>query len=36
MSISQLDAVYRMIWDRGNAPLRARQPYLFEFRIEDA
>jgi hypothetical protein len=35
-SVSQLDAVYRMIWDRCNAPLRTRQPYLFQFRIEDA
>jgi hypothetical protein len=34
--VSQLDAAYRMIWDRGKAPLRARQPYLFRFRIEDA
>jgi hypothetical protein len=34
--VSQLDATYRMIWDRGNAPLHARQPYLFQFRIEDA
>ena len=35
-SVSQLDATYRMIWDRNAAPLRARQPYLFQFRIEDA
>jgi hypothetical protein len=25
-----------MVWDRGNTPLRARQPYRFQFRIEDA
>jgi len=35
-SVSQLDARYRMIWDRTAAPLHARQPYLFQFRIEDA
>jgi hypothetical protein len=25
-----------MIWDRAAAPLHSRQPYLFQFRIEDA
>ena len=25
-----------MLWDRPVAPLHARQPYLFRFRIEDA
>jgi hypothetical protein len=35
-SVSQLGDGYRMVWDRGNAPLRARQPRLFRFRIEDA
>jgi hypothetical protein len=35
-SVSQLDAAYRMIWDRPNAPLHFRQRYLFQFRIEDA
>jgi hypothetical protein len=35
-SVSQLDSAYRMIWNRGNASLHARQPYLFQFRIEDA
>jgi hypothetical protein len=35
-SVSQLDAAYRMIWDRTTAPLHARRPYVFLFRIEDA
>jgi hypothetical protein len=35
-SVSQLDAACRMIWDRGSAPLHSRQPYIFQFRIEDA
>jgi hypothetical protein len=35
-SVSQLDATYRIVWDRGAAPLHSRQPYLFQFRIEDA
>lgn len=25
-----------MLWERGSAPLRARRPYLFRFRVEDA
>jgi hypothetical protein len=38
--LSPLSAGYRMVWSRGaeqgNAPLHARKPYLFRFRIEDA
>jgi hypothetical protein len=34
--VSPLSGGYRMIWDRPNTPLHARQPYLFRFRIEDA
>jgi hypothetical protein len=34
--VSPLSGAYRMIWDRGATPLRARQPYLLRFRIEDA
>jgi hypothetical protein len=36
--VSPLSGGYRMVWDRGadpSAPLRARKPYLFRFRIED-
>lgn len=33
---SPLSGGYRMLWDRLNAPLRARQSYVFRFRIEDA
>lgn len=25
-----------MLWERTSAPLRARQPYLFRFRVEDS
>jgi hypothetical protein len=25
-----------MLWERGSAPLRVRQPYLFRFRVEDS
>ena len=34
--VSPLSGGYRMVWDRGGSSLRARQPYLFKFRIEDA
>jgi hypothetical protein len=34
--VSPLSGGYRMLWDRPVAPLHARQPYLFRFRIEDA
>ena len=33
---SPLSGGYHMIWDRGTAPLRARTPYVFRFRILDA
>jgi hypothetical protein len=33
--VSALSGGGRMLWDRGSAPLRARQPYLFRFRVED-
>ncbi len=33
--VSPLTGGYRMTWLRDPAPLRARQPYLFRFRIED-
>lgn len=32
---SPLPGGYRMVWDRPSAPLRARQPYEFRFRLED-
>jgi hypothetical protein len=34
--VSPLSGGNRMLWDRPAAPLHARQPYLFRFRIEDA
>jgi hypothetical protein len=34
--VSQLSGGYRMVWERDGAPLRAKQPYLLRFRIEDA
>jgi hypothetical protein len=33
--ITPLSGGYRMVWDRPAAPLHARQPYPFRFRIED-
>lgn len=35
-SVTALSGGGRMLWDRGSAPLRARQSYLFRFRVEDA
>jgi hypothetical protein len=34
--VSALSGGGRMLWDRGSAPLRARQPALFRFRVEDS
>jgi hypothetical protein len=33
--VSPLAGGYRMVWDRPDARLRARQPYEFRFRLED-
>ena len=33
--VSPLAGGYRMVWDRGDAKLRARQPMEFRFRLED-
>jgi hypothetical protein len=33
---SPLTGGYRMVWDRGARPFRARVPYEFQFRVEDA
>jgi len=35
-SVTPLSDGFQMVWDREKAPLRARQPYLFRFRAEDA
>lgn len=35
-SVSPLPHGYRMVWERGAAPLHARQANLFRFRVEDA
>ena len=35
-SVTVLPDAYQMVWDREPAPLRARQPYLFRFRLQDA
>lgn len=34
-SVTALLGGGRMVWDRGSAPVRARRPYLFRFRVED-
>jgi hypothetical protein len=34
--VAPLSGGYRMIWDRGARPVRAREPYEFRFRVEDA
>jgi hypothetical protein len=34
--VSRLSGGYLMAWERDGAPLRAKQPYLLRFRIEDA
>ena len=33
--VAMLTGGYRMVWERGSTPLRARQPYDFRFRVED-
>lgn len=35
-TLSQLEDGYRMVWERGSAPLKANQPLWFRFRVEDA
>lgn len=35
-AVSPLAGGYRMVWERGEGNLRARQPYEFRFRLEDA
>jgi len=34
--VTPLSGGFQMVWDREKAPLRARRPYLFRFRVEDA
>lgn len=34
-TVSPLAGGYRMVWERGSAPLHAKQPYEFRFRVED-
>jgi hypothetical protein len=34
-TVAQLSDGYRMVWERGTAPLRAQQATVFKFRIED-
>jgi hypothetical protein len=34
--VSALSGGGQMLWERASAPLRARQPYLFRFRVEDS
>jgi len=34
--VAPLSGGYRMVWDRGTRPLRARVPYELRFRVEDA
>jgi hypothetical protein len=35
-SVTTLSGGYQLVWDRPSAPLRARQPYDFHFRLLDA
>jgi len=35
-SVTTLSGGYRMLWERPAQPIRARQPYQFRFRLEDA
>jgi len=35
-SVAPLSGGYRMVWDRGARPIRARVPYELQFRMEDA
>ena len=34
-TVSPLEDGYRMVWERGSAPLKANQPLWFRFRVED-
>jgi hypothetical protein len=34
--VAQLPDGYRMLWERGNAPIHARRPYQFRFLLEDS
>jgi hypothetical protein len=34
--VASLSDGYRMVWERGPMPYRARQPYEFRFRVEDS
>jgi hypothetical protein len=34
--VAPLSEGYRMVWERGPMPYRARQPYEFRFRVEDS
>ena len=35
-TVSQLSSGYRMVWERGASPLRAKRTELFRFRVDDA
>jgi len=35
-TVAPLAGGYRMVWDRGPRPIRARVPYEFQFRVEDS
>lgn len=35
-NVAALEGGGRMVWERGSAPLRARKPYQFRFRVVDA
>jgi hypothetical protein len=35
-SVTTLSGGYQLVWDRPAVPLRARQPYQFRFRLQDA
>jgi hypothetical protein len=35
-TVSALPDGYRMVWERDGKPIRAKQPYEFRFRLEDA
>jgi hypothetical protein len=34
-NVSQLGDGYRIVWERGSAPLQADEPFWFRFRVED-
>ena len=35
-AVAPLSGGYRLVWDRGTPPIRAKVPYEFRFRVEDA